>query len=92
MIPFYLESLIHVSRGTRDVKEKRKQLLPHENEERMADFRCYMSGARAVTEQLSLHEIMEAEGKVEDFMRVKFDSYIPLNHHNFKYELQNVMR
>ena len=51
-----------------------------------------MSGARAVTEQLSLHEIMEAEGKVEDFMRVKFDSYIPLNPHNFKYERQNVMR
>ena len=35
---------------------------------------------------------MEAEGKVEDFMSVKFDSYIPLKHHNFNCERQNVMR
>ena len=84
--------LYNLQMKSRDVTEKRKQLMPHEKEERLEEFRRYMSGARAVTEQMSLHEIMQAEGKIDDFMRDKFPSYLPLKNHNFDFERRNVMR
>ena len=39
-----------------------------------------------------MHEIMQAETKVGDFMQEKFRCYIPLKYHNFDFEKRNVMR
>ena len=76
----------------RGVASKRKQVDEDKKDQRLQDFRRYMSAARAVTEQVSLREMVEAEGRIGDFMKSKFESYIPLRHHTFDYEKDNVMR
>ena len=77
----------------REVTTKRKKLVTdEEKDEQLQEFRRYMSGARAVTEQVSRHEMMEAETRIGDFMKEKFTSYVPLRNHTFDYEKINVMR
>ena len=70
----------------RDMKEPRKKLTKDQKKERLADMRRYMSGARAVTETMTMQEIKEAEARVEAFMATQFTEYVPLNHHLFNFQ------
>ena len=76
----------------RDMKEPRKKLTQEQKKERLAEMKRYMSGARAVTEQMTMQEIKEAEARVEAFMATQFTEYVPLKHHLFNFQARNVRK
>ena len=52
----------------------------------------YVMQCRRLCEAPSQEEVREAEGRVGDFMQIKFPTYIPLRYHLMEYQQRNIMK